>query len=166
MVRATSTRVPASRPAMRRGFPGNVRGGRSELPGRVRKELPAPGRERASRRRACALLLVFRMITMTRRRWIVAAVALIALAGLASVVALFFIDEPLRRYTEAKMNARLQGYTATIGALHFSPINFSLDLRDTVIVQHAHPDPPVTNIGRLYASVHSRAAPGRTRDRG
>jgi len=97
------------------------------------------------------------MITMTRRRWIVAAVALIALAGLASVVALFFIDEPLRRYTEAKMNARLQGYTATIGALHFSPISFSLDLRDTVIVQHAHPDPPVANIGRLYASVHWRA---------
>ena len=97
------------------------------------------------------------MITMTRRRWILAAVALVALVGLASAVALFFIDEPLRRYTEAKMNARLQGYTATIGALHFSPINFSLDLRDTVIVQHAHPDPPVANIGRLYASVHWRA---------
>jgi uncharacterized protein DUF748 len=97
------------------------------------------------------------MITMTRRRWIVAAVALVVLAGLASAIALFFIDEPLRRYTEAKMNARLQGYTATIGALHFSPINFSLELRDTVIVQHEHPDPPVANIGRLYASVHWRA---------
>ncbi len=97
------------------------------------------------------------MITMTRRRWIVAAVALVALAGLASAIALFFIDEPLRRYTEAKMNARLQGYTATIGALHFSPINFSLELRDTKIVQNEHPDPPVANIGRLYASVHWRA---------
>src|SRR5882672_4998328 len=157
MSRAGSTPVPASRPAMRAGFLGNVRGGRSELPGRARKELPAPRRERASPRRACALLLVLRMITMTRRRWIVAAVALIALAGLASVVALFFVDEPLRRYTEAKMNARLKGYTATIGALHFSPINFSLDLRDTVIVQNEHPDPPVANIGRLYASVHWRA---------
>jgi hypothetical protein len=97
------------------------------------------------------------MITMTRRRWIVAAVALVVLAGLASAIALFFIDEPLRRYTEAKMNARLQGYTATIGALHFSPSNVSLELRDTVIVQHEHPDPPVANIGRLYASVHWRA---------
>ena len=97
------------------------------------------------------------MITMTRRRWIVLAVALVALVGLASATALFFIDEPLRRYTEAKMNARLKGYTATIGALHFSPINFSLDLRDTVIVQNEHPDPPVANIGRLYASVHWRA---------
>jgi len=97
------------------------------------------------------------MITMTRRRWIVLAVALVALVGLASATALFFIDEPLRRYTEAKMNARLKGYTATIGTLHFSPINFSLDLRDTVIVQNEHPDPPVANIGRLYASVHWRA---------
>jgi uncharacterized protein involved in outer membrane biogenesis len=97
------------------------------------------------------------MITMTRRRWIGAAVALLTLAGLASAIALFFIDEPLRRYTEAKMNARLKGYTATIGALHFSPINFSLELRDTVIVQHAHPDPPVANIERLHASVHWRA---------
>ena len=97
------------------------------------------------------------MITMTRRRWIVAAVALLALVGLASVIALFFIDEPLRRYTEGKMNARLKGYSATIGALHFSPINFSLELRDTVIVQDEHPDPPVANIGRLYASVHWRA---------
>jgi len=97
------------------------------------------------------------MIAMTRRRWIVAALALVALMGVASVAALFFIDEPLRRYTEAKMNARLKGYTATIGALHFSPINFSLELKDTVIVQHEHPDPPVANIGRLYASVHWRA---------
>ena len=97
------------------------------------------------------------MLAMTRRRWIVAAIALIVLAGLASAGALFFIDEPLRRYSEAKMNARLKGYTATIGALHFSPINFSLELRDTVIVQHEHPDPPVANIGRLYASVHWRA---------
>ena len=97
------------------------------------------------------------MMPMTRRRWILAAIALVVLVGLASVTALFFIDEPLRRYTEAKMNARLKGYTATIGALHFSPINFSLELRDTVIVQQEHPDPPVANIGRLYASVHWRA---------
>lgn len=97
------------------------------------------------------------MIGMTRRRWILVAVALVALVGLAAAIAVFFVDEPLRRYTEAKMNARLDGYTATIGALHFSPITFSLELRDTVIVQHAHPDPPVANIGRLHASVHWRA---------
>jgi hypothetical protein len=97
------------------------------------------------------------MIGMPRRCWIVATAALLAVAALTSVAALFFIDEPLRRYTEAKMNARLQGYTATVGRLHFSPTTFSLDLRDVVIVQDEHPDPPVATIARLYASVHWRA---------
>jgi hypothetical protein len=94
---------------------------------------------------------------MTPRRWLLAAGALVVLVIVASGVALFFIDEPLRRYTEAKMNASLKGYTVTIGKLHFSPINFSLDLRNTVIVQNQYPDPPVANIERLYASVHWRA---------
>jgi uncharacterized protein DUF748 len=94
---------------------------------------------------------------VTTRRWIVAAGALVALVLIASVVALFFIDEPLRRYTEAKMNASLKGYTVTIGRLHFSPIKFSLDLRDTRVVQNQYPDPPVAKIDRLYASVHWKA---------
>jgi hypothetical protein len=92
----------------------------------------------------------------TRRRILIAVIALVALVALAAT-SLFFSDEPLRRYTESKINARLKGYTATIGSLHYNPINFSLDLRDLVIVQDEHPDPPVANIGRLYASVHWRA---------
>jgi hypothetical protein len=94
---------------------------------------------------------------MTARGWALAAGALVVLLLVASVVALFFIDEPLRRYTEAKMNANLKGYHVTIRRLHVSPINFSLDLRDTVVVQDQQPDPPVANIERLYASVHWRA---------
>jgi len=94
---------------------------------------------------------------MTRRRWLLVAGALAVLLLVASVVTLFFVDEPLRRYTEAKMNASLTGYTVTIGKLRWSPINFSLDLRDTVIVQDQQPDPPVASIERLYASVHWRA---------
>jgi len=49
------------------------------------------------------LLRPARMITMTRRRWILTAVALVALVGLASVIALFFIDEPLRTYSAGMM---------------------------------------------------------------
>jgi len=94
---------------------------------------------------------------MTPRRWFLAAGALVVFMLVASGVALFFIDEPLRRYTEAKMNASLKGYTVTIGKLHFSPINFSMDLRNAVIVQNQYPDPPVANVERLYASVHWRA---------
>ena len=44
---------------------------------------------------------------MTPRRWLLAVGALVVLMLVASGIALFFIDEPLRRYTEAKMNASL-----------------------------------------------------------
>src|SRR5262245_61466055 len=67
------------------------------------------------------------------------------------------IDEPLRRYTEAKMNRALKGYTARIGKLDFHPAGFSLDLHDVVVTQDAHPDPAVIQLGRLSASVHWRA---------
>jgi hypothetical protein len=93
----------------------------------------------------------------TRRFIVVAAIVLIALVGIASVTAVFFIDEPLRRYTEVKMNTNLTGYTVSVRALHLSPVGFSLDLRDVVVVQNEHPDPPVAVIDRLYASVHWRA---------
>jgi hypothetical protein len=91
------------------------------------------------------------------RRWLVAVATLVVLLVVAVVVALFFIDEPLRRYTEAKMNASLEGYTVHIGKLHFGPTNFSMDLRNVVIAQNEHPDPPVANFERIYASVHWKA---------
>jgi hypothetical protein len=80
------------------------------------------------------------------------------LGGLAVVLALayaaaFLIDEPLRRLTERQMNARMTGYTARIGHLNFHPVGFAVDLRDLVVVQDAHPDPPVLRVPRLTASV-------------
>lgn len=78
-------------------------------------------------------------------------------ALLLVVAAAWFIDEPLRRRTEAQINAALHGYTVTIGRLDFHPIGFSLDLEESVIVQKAHPDPPVAYIPKLTASVNWRA---------
>jgi uncharacterized protein DUF748 len=69
----------------------------------------------------------------------------------------FLIDEPLRRYTEAKMNRALKGYTVHLKKLDFHPLGFSLDLADVVVVQDAHPEPPVAHIPLLSASVHWRA---------
>jgi hypothetical protein len=46
-------------------------------------------------------------------RWLLAGGALVVLPFVVSVVALFFLDEPLRRYTEGKMNASLKGYSVT-----------------------------------------------------
>ena len=74
-----------------------------------------------------------------------------------AIVAGFFIDEPLRRRMEARLNSTLQGYTVTIGRLDFHPIGLSLDLEDATIVQNDNPEPPVAHIPVLSASVDWRA---------
>jgi uncharacterized protein involved in outer membrane biogenesis len=75
----------------------------------------------------------------------------------AAIIAAFFIDEPLRRRTEAKINGALKGYTVNIGKLDFHPIGFSLDLENLVITQDANPEPAVAEIPNLTASVNWRA---------
>jgi hypothetical protein len=91
-----------------------------------------------------------------RRRWIAIGIPIAVLLIIAYTIA-FLIDEPLRRYTEAKMNHSLKGYTARIGQLDFHPLGFSLDLYEVVVTQDAHPDPAVMRVERLSASVHWRA---------
>ena len=89
-----------------------------------------------------------------RTRWTFGILAgVIALAVLLS----FLIDEPLRRSVEGQMNARLTGYSVSIGKLRFHPIGLSLTLFDLVFTQQANPEPPVGRIPRLDASVHWRA---------
>lgn len=69
------------------------------------------------------------------------------------IIASFFVDEPMRRQMEERMNESLTGYTARIGDLDFSLLGFSVTLHDVSIVQDAHPTPPVALIPRLRASV-------------
>jgi hypothetical protein len=66
-------------------------------------------------------------------------------------------DEPLRRQLEAKMNQQMRGYTVQLGHAHGGPLRLSLTLRDVVIRQQAHPEPPVAKIGRLHMSVQWHA---------
>jgi Domain of Unknown Function (DUF748) len=91
-----------------------------------------------------------------RRHWMAIGIPIAVVLIIAYTLA-FLIDEPLRRYTEAKMNHALKGYTARIGKLDFHPFGYSLDLWDVVVTQDAHPDPAVLRIARLSASVHWRA---------
>jgi hypothetical protein len=82
---------------------------------------------------------------------------LILLAVVAvAVVASFFIDEPLRRYVERRMNESLDGYTVSIRQLSFHPIGASLTLSDLIFIQDRHPDPPVIHIPKLHASTQWR----------
>lgn len=91
-----------------------------------------------------------------RRRLAWAGAIVLAIVVLA-VVASFFIEEPLRRSIEYQMNQRLEGYTVRIGTLDFHPLGFSIDFEDLLLTQNAHPDPPVSRIGRITAGVHWRA---------
>jgi uncharacterized protein DUF748 len=91
------------------------------------------------------------------RRWWIWVAGAVALVAVAAVVASVFIDEPLRRYLERQMNARLQGYTMHIGALDVHPFGVSVELEDVGIMQDAHPDPPVAGVPQLTASVQWRA---------
>jgi hypothetical protein len=83
-------------------------------------------------------------------------------ATVASIVLLVYaatlvIDEPLRRYTEEKMNRALKGYTVHIERLRFHPLNVALNLKGLTVTQNAHPNPPIMDIPFLHASVHWKA---------
>jgi uncharacterized protein involved in outer membrane biogenesis len=96
-----------------------------------------------------------RLSRLSRRAWWTIAI-FVGTAALAVLLS-FLIDEPLRRSVERQMNARLTGYSVSIGKLSFHPIGLSLTLRDLVFTQQANPEPPVGRIPRLDASVQWRA---------
>ncbi len=71
----------------------------------------------------------------------------------AVLVADFALDEPIRKVVERRINAELQGYTASVPKLNFHLVGLSMTLHDVRVVQDAHPDPPVIAIPRLSMSV-------------
>ena len=93
---------------------------------------------------------------MARKRWLWigfgVGVLIASLTGLS-----FYLDTILRGYMERAMNENLTGYSVHLRAVSFHPIDFSVDLLDTTMVQDAHPDPPILQIPRLHAGVHWRA---------
>jgi hypothetical protein len=68
-------------------------------------------------------------------------------------IASFFVDEPMRRSMERKINERLTGYSVRLPRLHFRLLGLSVTLYDMTISQQANPDPPVAVIPTLHASV-------------
>jgi hypothetical protein len=87
-----------------------------------------------------------------RKGWMWA-LGIVATVVVLAIVVSFFLDEPMRRQVESRMNARMKGYHAQIGKLDFHPIGFSIDFYDVIFTQDAHPDPPVMKLKRLSASV-------------
>src|SRR5512138_1501194 len=93
---------------------------------------------------------------MRRRLLVVAAVGVVGVL-LVLVFLPLALDEPVRRIMERNANSRLQGYTIHIGKLRLHPLNLSVELLDSVIVQNEHPDPPMARIPRFLATIHWRA---------
>lgn len=72
-------------------------------------------------------------------------------------VASFFVDEPLRRSIERRMNDSLPGYDVRLPKLRVRVFSLSIVLESVTVRQKAHPEPPVLHIERLTTSVHWRA---------
>ncbi|MBL0224690.1 MAG: DUF748 domain-containing protein [Geobacteraceae bacterium] len=71
-------------------------------------------------------------------------------------IASFFLDEPIRRIMESRINRNLKGYSARLPGAHFQLIGLSLTLKGLTVSQQAHPDPPVVHFPEIKATVHWR----------
>ncbi|WP_460593935.1 DUF748 domain-containing protein [Geomonas sp. Red276] len=90
-------------------------------------------------------------------RWLIWVLGICVGLALVLYIVSFFIDEPLRRLTEKKVNRDLKGaYIVHLKKMHLALIGLSVTLKDLTVVQQAHPDPPVARIPYLKASVHWR----------
>lgn len=70
------------------------------------------------------------------------------------VIALAFIDEPLRRLIESRVNGALAGYTVRIGTLDFHPLGLSLELGNVTLAQTNRPNEPIVSFPKWVASLH------------
>lgn len=79
----------------------------------------------------------------------------VALALVLSV-APFFLDEPLRRITEKKINQNLKGYAVRLPELHVQWIGFSVTMRGLALFQQAHPEPAIGYFPVIRTTIHWR----------
>jgi hypothetical protein len=86
-------------------------------------------------------------------RWGVGVPAVLALF---LYIASFFLDEPIRRIMEMKINRNLKGYSVRLPGAHFQLIGLSLTLKGLTVLQQAHPDPPVVHFPVIKATIHWR----------
>jgi Domain of Unknown Function (DUF748) len=88
-----------------------------------------------------------------RRRWWLIPLAILGVLVLTVVIVASMADEPLRRYVEGEANAAVPGYRVTVGALVLHPFTLTVELRDIIIRQDIHPDPPVLSIAHVTADA-------------
>ncbi len=86
-------------------------------------------------------------------RWIAAVIATLVLL---IFIASFFLDSMVRSHVLAAMNEKLVGYHTRLGHAHILLLNGSLTLTGLVVVQDAHPTPPVADLPKMAFHIQWR----------
>jgi Domain of Unknown Function (DUF748) len=95
-----------------------------------------------------------RSTTGSRVHWFLGGIAFVLIGVF---IASFFLDGIIRPRIEAKMNARLKGYHATLSHAHLQLLGFTLTLRNLTVEQLAHPRPPVAVFPIMRFQIHWKA---------
>lgn len=103
------------------------------------------------------LLRSVRSISARTSRGVLWVVGTLAAIVLVAFLASIFLQEPLRRSIERRMNARLIGYTVHIADLDLSLFGLAVTLKGLTVRQQANLAPAVADLPYLRASVHWRA---------
>lgn len=82
---------------------------------------------------------------------------IIVILVLVPFIASYFLDAPLRRFMENKMNEELKGYSVRLPKAHFQLIGFSMTLTGMTVSQKAYPDPPIARFPVLHADINWHA---------
>ncbi|MBV8775474.1 MAG: DUF748 domain-containing protein [Deltaproteobacteria bacterium] len=69
------------------------------------------------------------------------------------LIASFFTNGLIRGRAEKAMNEKLVGYHTAVGRARLNLLDGDLTLMNVVVVQNAHPNPPVMNIGSITAHI-------------
>ncbi len=79
---------------------------------------------------------------------------IIVLVLIGLFIGSFFLDGFLRPRLEARMNTSLNGYKVTLGHAHLQLLGLRLTLKRLIVVQDAHPSPPVAEIQSIRFHVY------------
>ncbi len=93
---------------------------------------------------------------MMKKRWLrITGMVLLVLIALL-VAGSYLVEEPLRKYVEREVNARLKGYSVRIGTVSVHPLSISVDVGNLFVIQKENPTPPIADITRIRGGLRWR----------